>query len=1383
MGLHGRLLAIALALLMLAPSVGAAPGAGGPEVAIQGIVAARLPVGLHDSPSAPAIAVSSPPSARGFLENIGQSDGGSVRYYAAGAGGGVSLLDGGVVITLPSDPSPDGQTAPSAAPTVLRLSFVGASDRVPIGRHPLPGVLNYFIGPDPTRWATGVRAFAEVAYEDLWDGIDLVYRTDALGRLKYDLVVRPGADPADIWITVDGCHGLVIAPTGGLVASAPGPFLREDAPLAFEDGEGGRVVACAFELRGERTYGFAVGERDPASTLVIDPLVNSTFFGGTGLEDSRSVALDADGSVLITGYTRSPDLPTTDGVIQQDPSGGSDAYVAKFDANLSTLLFCTYLGGSSWDYGCEVAVEDDGGLCLAGVTMSTNFPVTTGAFQPALAGGWDVFVSKLSSDGTGLQRSTYLGGSGKDYAFYLLDIGMAVDADGSVYVASSTDSIDFPTTTGAFQETRAGGEDAYVSKLSADLGTLEYSTMVGGEDFDYAYDVAVDSDGVAYICGQTSSTDLPTTVGAYQEDPTGDFADAFVGAVSADGSSMAYLTYLGGWASDSAAALWVDGEGSAHVHGTTDSVDFPVTEGVLQTAKADMGDLFVTELDPDGSDIERSTFMGGDAVDEAGDITGDPLGDVYVCGRTGSSDFPTTPGCDQSVARGSYEGYMALLSANLSKAFYSTYLGGTGIDVPYSVAFDGAASVYVAGFTTSSGFPTTPGSYQGTYLGGNGDGFVTRYVIDAIPPTADAGPDVTIDQHETIAFDGTGSWDNLGIVDFTWTFTYDGAPVELSGPTPSFTFDTVGTYVVNLTVRDGVGNAALAHMTVTVLDITPPAARAGEDVAIDQRQTAVLDGTGSRDNVGIVSYRWAFTYLGGDVVLLGPTTTFTFLEAGVFEVELNVSDAAGNWATDNVTVRVRDVTAPFADAGRDQVVDQNTTVSFNGSGSRDNVAVVNWTWTFSNDGAEVALFGAAPSFVFVRPGVYTVLLTVKDADGNAGTDSAVVEVRDTERPVADAGPDVAIDQDRTVVLNATASSDNVGITSYRWSFEYDGALISLDGPTPNFFFHAAGRYSIMLTVTDRAGNWASDLVTVTVRDVARPLADAGADVTVDQHEAVSLDGSSSWDNSGVVSWSWNLTYRGGGIVLEGARTTFIFDDAGLYVVDLTVSDAAGNDDTDSMTVTVRDTTPPIAVAGKDVWIPQGATVRLNGSASTDNVGIASWVWVFSVAGSPVDLAGAVATYVFSVPGVYLVTLTVQDVAHNAGTGTLTVHVNDTLAPVAVAPANMRASVGEWVTFNGSGSTDNVGIVNYTWTIKLEGASYAQVLIGPVASYSFDQPGTQRVTLTVTDAQGNTDSATFTVTVEGRASWWWLLIPIVIAAVVVAFLLGRRRKAREGARGK
>lgn len=1316
---------------------------------------------------------------RGFTENMGQLIG-DFMFYASSDRGAVLFNEGGLTMVLeegPKGPTVEGATG-YASRTVLDITFVGAQPSAPRASDPLPFLSNYLLGDDPDSWVTGARTFGRVVYSDLWEDIDIEYRIHE-GRLKYDILVRPGGDPSDVRLGLNGQNSISTLADGSLAIGTTTGQVLELPPVAFVEPESDKTVECRFVIHDEGTYGFDVGDYDEGATLVIDPLVNSTFLGGSDIEDIGSVALDNNGNVLVTGYTRSLDLPLTDDAID-NMTGGSCAYVSKLDANLTQLQYSTYIGGSEWDYGRAVGADPDGSIYVAGCTMSYDFPTTDGAFQTVHAGSWDVFVCKLDADGTRFEYSTLLGGSRKDNPSYLPDVAMHVDDAGAAYVAGSTESDDFPTTNGAFQNARVGGEDAYLAKIHPLGGSLEYSTFIGGSGNEYCFDLAVSSGGEAYFCGQTSSLDLPTTTGSYQENHTGDYSDMFVGALSSDGSSLEYLTHVGGWSSEEAVSLALDAKGALYVHGTVLGTDFPTTTDAYQeNAPGGGGDPVLFKLSPKGDAIEYATFVGGSGYDLAGYITVDQLGNVYLTGWTSSNDFPTTADCDQDTFRGGgYDCYVSAISPDGDDLLFSTYLGMNQLDVSYGLVFDGNASLYVCGFTQSGNFPMTTGAYQPTFGGGNGDGFVVRYVIDVAMPIANAGEDFVIDQHETVSFNGTGSWDNLGIVDFTWRFIYDGAEVTLGGMRPKFTFHTVGIYIVNLTVTDPAGNTAWDLVMVTVRDITPPLADAGQNVTVIQYQTVMFDGKGSTDNVGVHKWTWTFIYANTPATLHGPTPLFTFQDAGVYVVQLNVTDEAGNWATAEMTVRVRDVTAPVADAGRDLRIDQHKTVTFDGTRSHDNVGITNWTWSLEYEGVNVTLYGPSPNFTFNEPGLYTMSLKVADGEGNSDTDSILVEVIDIERPNAMAGEDLTLDQDHTVVFDGTGSWDNVGIATFEWSFEYDNITIKLDGVSPNFFFHTAGVYTVMLVVTDDAGNWASDFVVVTVLDITVPIADAGLDVTVDQHQVVSFDGSGSWDNSGIVRWTWEFSYKGTNFTLGGATPSFLFDEAGTFEVVLTVADPFDNEDSDVLTVTVSDTTPPVADPGEDVDVPQGVAVELNATLSHDNVGIEEWEWTLSYQGMDVSIKGEVQQFTFEVPGMYEVKLNVVDGAGNNGFGTLSVTVRDTTPPVAIGPGHMTVDLGKRRTLDGSSSTDNVGIVQYIWTISYEDSTYEEVLLGSIVEYTFDRSGRYEVSLTIEDAEGNSDTVELTVTVEGGFSTLWILVIIIVVVVVAAvlFVMWKERRA-------
>jgi hypothetical protein len=324
-----------------------------------------------------------------------------------------------------------------------------------------------------------------------------------------------------------------------------------------------------------------------------------------------------------------------------------------------------------------------------------------------------------------LSYSTYLGGSNGDSAGQ----GIAVDAAGYAYVTGYTTSIDlsadFPTTSGAFQETYGGGYDnAFVTKFDPTGSALVYSTYLGGDYADYGTGIAVDAAGNAYVTGYTLSTNFPTTIGAFQTNLEGG-ADAFVTKVAATGASLVYSTFLGGSGSDQANGIAVDAAGNAYVTGYTLSTNFPTTIGAFQLAKGGYEDAFVTKLDPSGSALVYSTYLGGEYEDIGWGIAVDAAGNAYVTGGTVSTDFPTTLGAFQTTLGGFRNAFVTKVAASGSDLVYSTYLGGHYSEADgFGIALDAAGNAYVTGYTGSD-FPTTIGAFQTTWIG-DADAFVTK---------------------------------------------------------------------------------------------------------------------------------------------------------------------------------------------------------------------------------------------------------------------------------------------------------------------------------------------------------------------------------------------------------------------------------------------------------------------------------------------------------------------------------------------------------------------------------------------------------------------------------------------------------------------------------
>jgi hypothetical protein len=381
------------------------------------------------------------------------------------------------------------------------------------------------------------------------------------------------------------------------------------------------------------------------------------------------------------------------------------------------LVYSTFLGGGSLDTARGIAVED-GFACVTGATASLNFPTTAGSVQTVQRGFNDVFVTKLNRDGSGIIYSTFLGGS-------TIDGGMGIAVrSGSVYVSGSTDSVDFPTTAGAFQTTFGGSQDAFVARLNSTGSALIYSTYLGGDDIEEGRAIALSPGGDAFVTGTTESLNFTTTAGAFQTVFGGGVRDAYVTRLNSTGSALVYSTYLGGVQSETGLSIALDDQANPYVTGNTASSNFPTTAGAFKTTFGGIQDAFVTKLNSTGSALVYSTYLGGAGADSGLGIALDDYANAYVTGSTTSSNFPATAGAFQTTIGGSLDAFVTKVNSAGSSLVYSTFLGGSGsdqglgIDVRFGRAF-------VTGSTGSASFPTTADALQPA-LAGSTDAFVTK---------------------------------------------------------------------------------------------------------------------------------------------------------------------------------------------------------------------------------------------------------------------------------------------------------------------------------------------------------------------------------------------------------------------------------------------------------------------------------------------------------------------------------------------------------------------------------------------------------------------------------------------------------------------------------
>lgn len=655
-----------------------------------------------------------------FEVNRGQTDR-RVAFLSRASGFNLFLTSDEAVLVLKNQAqgSVKGRQRGKVATSVLRMKFVGGNPAPRIlGLEELPGRSHYFLGNKPAEWRTNIPHFAKVRYEAVYPGVDVVY-FGRQGELEYDIVLGPGASLENIQLVFEGATAVRIDGQQDLIVSTPAGDLRQPRPQVYQQINGvKRRIAAGYVLRGSHQVGFQVGRFAPDSPLVIDPvLIYSRTMGGSADNAGIGVAVDPLGNVYVTGWTESMDFPLA------NPSQGTlmgvrDAFVSKLDATGSTLIYSTYLGGDDVDEALSIAADASGSATVVGETASTDFPTVrplqpafgggnsdgfivklapagsviystyiggngdesvngialdnsgyafitgptsssnfpvTGALQPVLRGFQNAFIGKLKPDGSAFLYSTYLGGTSYDEA-----VDIAVDSAGSACVTGITQSPDFPLAN-ALQPVFGGGiSDAFVTKLSPTGSTLVFSTFLGGSGNEDGFATATDIFGNVYVTGWTDSADFPV-MNAVQPVYGGGLSDVFVTKYNPVGSALIYSTYLGGSGADEAGGIAVDTAGDAHVAGSTDSDDFPVSNPLQPDFGGGDSDAIVFKLTATGLSLVYSTYLGTAGSENAVRITVDPAGNAYVVGTAVSPDL-SMPSSRLQTASGTVNIYVAKIA-------------------------------------------------------------------------------------------------------------------------------------------------------------------------------------------------------------------------------------------------------------------------------------------------------------------------------------------------------------------------------------------------------------------------------------------------------------------------------------------------------------------------------------------------------------------------------------------------------------------------------------------------------------------------------------------------------------------------------------------------
>ncbi len=616
---------------------------------------------------------------------------------------------------------------------VISERWVGGKVQAITPEEELPTKVSYFVGNDPSKHKTNLPTYRYVSLGEVWSGVEVQLKATqkTVEKLFY---VQPGADPSKIVVEVDGAKGLKLSKDGEIIIQTGLGDLKLSKPVAWQEKDGKKLpVEVSYKLIGKNRYSFEVAKADPSLPIVIDPILQSTYLGGSDIDGAYALAIHpTTGNVYVAGSTISYDFPKTTGGAKASRGDYQwDTFVARLNSDLTQILQSTYLGGSLKDEVLALAIHPKtGDVYVAGETWSTDFPKTTGGAQASSGGYQDAFVARLNSSLTQILQSTYLGTSQSDGAHALA----IHPTTGEVYVAGGTLSDKFPGTSGGAQASSGGWPDAFVARLNSSLTQILQATYLGGYNNDYANALAIHpTTGEVYVAGRTKSKNFPKTTGGAQASYV-DWSDAFVARLNSSLTQILQATYLGGSGNDYAYALAIHPTtGDVYVAGETQSTNFPNTSGGAQANySGDWNDAFVARLNSSLTQILQATYLGGSGRDYAYALAIHPTtGDVYVAGNTVSKDFPGTSGGAQASYGGFSDAFVARLNSSLTQILQATYLGGrNGSDDAYALAIHPkTGEVYVAGWTNSNNFPNTSGGAQAS-IRGSSDAFVARLTAD-----------------------------------------------------------------------------------------------------------------------------------------------------------------------------------------------------------------------------------------------------------------------------------------------------------------------------------------------------------------------------------------------------------------------------------------------------------------------------------------------------------------------------------------------------------------------------------------------------------------------------------------------------------------------------
>jgi gliding motility-associated-like protein len=801
----------------------------------------------------------------------------------------------------------------------FRVNFLNSSGLTETkGSSMSPDYCNFFLGKDKSKWVGHANNYREINYSNLYRGIDL----QVLGMensMKYNFIVAPNVSADVIQLSYEGLEEIFLK-QGALFLRTSFNEIVEQKPVAYQMIGGRKVeVPCKFVLdKNVIHFSFPKGYNKNAE-LIIDPILVFACSSGSLADNFGMTATYDDAGNLYAGGTAfGAGYPVTLGAY--DPLfsgvvafGMTDVVITKYDSSGTYLQYSTYLGGAtSTEVVSSLVVNSQDELMLFGATGCTDFPVTPNAFDTTFNGGTnlvfgangtvynngtDLYVAKFNNTGTALLACSYIGGSQNDGAnssatlaynygdYYRGEI--QVDAAGNCYVASCTYSADFPVTAGCIQPVAGGAMDGVLFKMPPDLTSLLWSTYLGGNQDDGCYALTIDNLSNVYTTGGTSSTNFPSTPGAYSTVYNGGQSDGYITKVKNDGTTILNSTFVGTNVYDQNFLIQLDNNNDVYIIGQSMG-SMPVSAGVYFNLNSKQ---FIWKMNNTLSATIFTTIFGngnGQVNISPAAFLVDICGNIYVCGWGGNVltgiptlSMPVTPGAYQTTTDG-FNFYLFVLTPNATSLMYGTYFGG-GLSQEHvdggTSRFDKKGIVYqavCAGCGGHDDFPVTPGSWPNTgsdvnhnTQNNNCNMGVFKFDFQAAGVQADALilPNDTLCAGDSVHFSNVSS----NAFNYLWDFG-DGSPASTQA-SPAHQYPLPGTYAVTLIAIDSSGCLFSDTSNLTIVVAPIPTVNIGNDTVLCSAPNLPLD-AGTSGTI----YNWS----GG-----AATQTITATSAGTYWVEVS----------------------------------------------------------------------------------------------------------------------------------------------------------------------------------------------------------------------------------------------------------------------------------------------------------------------------------------------------------------------------------------------------------------------------------------------------------------------------------------------------------------